>query len=347
MHDRRPRNAGDQRGNVPPAAITTDGLSRRFDKYLALDSLTMSIPTGEVLALLGPNGAGKTTTVRLLNGVLAAHAGRCSVLGFDPSIEPEEVRRRTGVLTEHAGLDDRLTATENLLATSRIRGYEDDDARKRIGGLLERFGMSDRADQPVSGASTGQRKRIALARALIHDPEVLFLDEPTSGLDPAAIRDVVSMISSLAGEFGRTVVLCTHFLGEADQLADRMAVLHLGRLVAIGKPADLAAGLWSGLPTTIDLGAPATPDLLDRVRNVRGVQHAEVSLRGMDLLVDGRDVLPHLVGELVGAGATVFAATPKPPTIEDVYFEIERRRAVGELGVSDPHDDAEPSEVVS
>lgn len=329
------------------AAITTDGLSRRFDQYLALDSLTMSIPTGEVLALLGPNGAGKTTTVRLLNGVLAAHAGSCNVLGFDPSVEPEEVRRRTGVLTEHAGLDDRLTATENLLATARIRGYDDDDALRRIGGLLERFGMSERADQPVSGASTGQRKRIALARALIHDPEVLFLDEPTSGLDPAAIRDVVSMISSLAVEFGRTVVLCTHFLGEADQLADRIAVLHLGRLVAIGRPAELAAGLWSGLPAAIDLGAPAAPELLDQVRNIRGVQHADASTSGMELLVDGRDVLPHLVGELVGVGAKVFAATPKPPTIEDVYFEIERRRAAGELGVIEPRATTEPEEVVS
>ncbi|MBS1847970.1 MAG: ABC transporter ATP-binding protein, partial [Actinobacteria bacterium] len=167
---------------TPDTAICTVGLTRRFGSHLALDNLTIDVPAGEVLALLGPNGAGKTTTVRLLNGVLVPDAGTIRVLGYDPTVEPDELRRHTGVLTEHAGLDDRLTATENLLAVARIRGIDQADARRRIGELLERFGMSDRADRRVAGASTGQRKRIALARALLHDPEVLFLDEPTSGL---------------------------------------------------------------------------------------------------------------------------------------------------------------------
>ena len=151
------------------------------------------------------------------------------MLGIDPAVDGDAVRRRTGVLTEHAGLDERLTARENLELTGRMRGLDRTWAARRTMDLLERFGMADRADLPVQGTSTGQRKRLALARALLHDPEVLFLDEPTSGLDPAATRDVIDLIGALATNHGRTIVLCTHFLGEAGRLADRMAVLHQRR----------------------------------------------------------------------------------------------------------------------
>jgi len=316
--------AGDVLSNP---AIETYELTRRFPSGVALDHLTLRVEPGEVLALLGPNGAGKTTTVRLLNGVLRPNGGWAKVLGVDPEVDPNEVRRHTGVLTEHAGLDERLTAVENLLATARIRGLDDQLARRRIGEMLERFGMSDRADEPVRGASTGQRKRIALARALLHEPEVLFLDEPTSGLDPSAIRDVVDLIGSLATEHGRTVVLCTHFLGEAGQLADRMAVLSHGRLHAFGRPSELASGLWRGLPTEIDLGGPATDDLVAAARGVRGVQLVHALPNGLEVVVDERQVLPQLISRLVELDAEVFGVVPHPPTLEDVYFEIEARVA--------------------
>ncbi len=307
-------------------AISTEGLTRYFGSHAALAGLTIQVPAGEVLALLGPNGAGKTTTVRLLNAVLAPHAGRMQVLGIDPVTAPDELRRHTGVLTEHAGLDDRLTARENLLAVARIRGMDRDLAERRIGELLERFGMSARADQRVAGASTGQRKRIALARSLLHDPEVLFLDEPTSGLDPTAIRDVVDLIDSLAGERGRTVVLCTHFLGEADELADHMAILHHGRLEAFGRPAELAASLWEGVPATLELGGIDPARAADQVRAIRGVLTVEVRPGGLHLDVEDRAVLPRVVAELVHAGADVYAARPETRSLSDVYFEIERRR---------------------
>lgn len=311
--------------------IHTAGLTRHFGAHVALDGLSIDVPAGEVLALLGPNGAGKTTTVRLLDGVLAPHAGSARVLGIDPVTDPDELRRHTGVLTEHAGLDDRLTATENLLAVARIRGMDDATARRRIRELLERFDMSARADVRVAGASTGQRKRIALARSLLHDPEVLFLDEPTSGLDPAAIRDVVEMIRTLAADRGRTIVLCTHFLGEADELADRMAMLHRGRLEAFGRPADLAAALFDGIPTTIEFGGVAPDRALDVIRNVRGVHSAE-SVDGMVRAdIADREVSARITAELVGIGADVYASRPHTHTLSDVYFEIERRReAAGE-----------------
>ncbi len=312
--------------------IHTAGLTRRFGEHVALDGLSIDVRAGEVLALLGPNGAGKTTTVRLLNGVLAPHGGQMRVLGIDPVTDPDELRRHTGVLTEHAGLDDRLTATENLLAVARIRGMDDATARRRIGELLERFGMSARADVRVAGASTGQRKRIALARSLLHDPEVLFLDEPTSGLDPAAIRDVVGLIHALAAEQGRTIVLCTHFLGEADELADRMAMLHHGRLEAFGRPADLAAVLFDGVPVTVEIDGAGTGPAADMTRVVPGVREVTTGDGLLDVVVADRSVVPRMVETLVAGDVDVYAVRPRTPTLSDVYFEVERRRAAAGSG---------------
>ena len=224
-----------------PSIATTD-LARRFGTSWALDGLTLEAEAGEVIALLGPNGAGKTTTVRILDGVLAPHRGQVRVLGLDPMTEGTELRRRTGVLTEAGGLDDRLTLTENLLTHARIRKIDPDEARARTGELLERFGMSALADRPAQGLSTGERKRVSLARALLHRPDVLLLDEPTSGLDPAATRDVLDLIAGLAGQGGATVVLCTHFLAEAARLCRRVAILEAGRLLAFGG-ADRAGGV--------------------------------------------------------------------------------------------------------
>jgi ABC-2 type transport system ATP-binding protein len=334
------------------AAIETEDLTRSFPSGVALDGLTIDVQPGEVLALLGPNGAGKTTTVRLLNGILTPDRGRATVLGLDPTTEGDEVRRRTGVLTEHAGLDERLTARENLTLTGRIRGMDRRVAERRTSEVLEQFGMADRADLLVQGTSTGQRKRLALARALLHDPEVLFLDEPTSGLDPAATRDVIDLIGSLATEHGRTVVLATHFLGEAGRLADRMAVLHRGRLHAFGRPGDIAAELWRGLDTDLDLGAPLDAGTADALRAVPGVSVVVPSPTGAVVRVDERTVVPHLVALLVARGLAVYGANAKAPTLEDVYFAVEERIAAAE-GRSpsppsvDPRGAAVPEEVAS
>ncbi|MEY2405662.1 MAG: type transport system ATP-binding protein [Acidimicrobiaceae bacterium] len=306
-------------------AIETRDLTRSFGDAVALDGLTLEVEPGEVLALLGPNGAGKTTTVRLLNGVLKAERGEARVLGLDPASDADEVRRRTGVLTENAGLDERLTARENLLFTARVRGMGRAASSVKADELLERFGMADKANLMVQGFSTGQRKRLALARALLHDPDVLFLDEPTSGLDPAATRDVVDLIASLAQDHGRTVILCTHFLGEAGRLAHRMAVLHLGKLRAFGRPEELAAELWDGIEADLDLDGPAESRMLDAIRAVRGVLEVTATTDGATVRVRDRKVLPVVVAALVGREVPVYAAVPRPPTLEDVYFAVEAR----------------------
>jgi ABC-2 type transport system ATP-binding protein len=305
-------------------AIEARELTRRFLSGTAVDRLSITLEKGGVLALLGPNGAGKTTTVRLLNGVLRPDAGDARVLGFDPVTEGEEVRRRTGVLTENAGLDDRLTTRENLVFAARVRGFGPADARRRVDELLERFGMASRADDLTQGFSTGQRKRVALARALLHDPELLFLDEPTSGLDPAGTRDVIELIQGLAGE-GRTIVLATHFLGEAGRLATSMAVLHLGQLRAYGNPEELAAQFFHGIGAELDFDGPASADVIALLRAMPGVSSAEASARGARLHVDDREVVPAIVAALVAREVRVYGASASAPTLEDVYFEIEHR----------------------
>jgi ABC-2 type transport system ATP-binding protein len=304
-------------------ALTTTGLTRRFPGGTALDDLSIEVRPGEVLALLGPNGAGKTTTMRLLNGVLLPDAGTATVLGLDPWRDGEALRARTGVLTENAGLDERFSALENLVQMAALRGITTAEARRRGGELLERFGMSHRADQKVQGFSTGQRKRVALARALLHEPELLYLDEPTSGLDPAATRDVVDLIASLAREQGRTVVLCTHFLGEAGKLADRMAVLFHGRLHAFGTPEALAGELWTDLEIALDLGGPADDTALRAIGAVAGVHQSVPTADGALIRVDGREIAPTVVAAAVAAGASVFGVHPRQPNLEDVYFAIE------------------------
>jgi ABC-2 type transport system ATP-binding protein len=312
------------------AAIETHDLTRSFPSGVALDGLSLSVDQGEVLALLGPNGAGKTTTVRLLNGILTPDRGRATVLGLDPTVDGDAVRRRTGVLTEHAGLDERLTARENLELTARMRGLDRKWSARRTMDLLERFGMADRADIPVQGTSTGQRKRLALARALLHDPDVLFLDEPTSGLDPAATRDVIDMIGALATEHGRTVVLCTHFLGEAGRLADRMAVLHRGTLHAFGRPEDIAAELWQGVDAELELGAPIDDLTGDAVRSLPGVLAVAPAPVGATVRLATREDLPAVVKAVVDRGLSVYGASARTPSLEDVYFAVEARIAAAE-----------------
>ncbi|MFP5376775.1 MAG: ABC transporter ATP-binding protein [Acidimicrobiia bacterium] len=313
-------------------AIRSDDLSRSFGPERALDGLSLEVDEGEVVALLGPNGAGKTTTVRLLNGVLRPDRGRSEVLGLDPVTDGPAVRRRTGVLTETAGLDDRLTARENLVLVARIRRLPEAEATRRAGELLERLGMSAVASRPVHGFSTGQRKRVSLALALVHDPEVLFLDEPTSGLDPAASRDVIDLIASLAREHGRTVVVCTHFLGDAGRLCHRMAVLDRGRLQAYGTPAELASGLWPGLTVDLDLGRAGDERLVGLLADAPGVLDAAAVAGGVRVQVADREAVPALVAALVAGGVAVYGAVPRPATLEDVYFALQERAGAGAGG---------------
>ncbi len=218
--------------------IDARGLRRSFGATIALDGLDLQVGAGEVVGLLGHNGAGKTTTVRLLNGLLSPDEGSATVLGMDPWKDGPALRARTGVLTEVPALDGRLTAWETLRHHARIHGLS--DQRRHIGGLLERLGLGGRAWEPVSGFSKGMGQRLALARAFLTQPELLFLDEPVASLDPVGAGEVHELILEWVAERGASVVLCTHNLVEAERLCDRVVVLENGRVLADGAVADLA-----------------------------------------------------------------------------------------------------------
>jgi ABC-2 type transport system ATP-binding protein len=224
---------------MPSSVIQVSSLTRRFGEKNAVDNLMLNVQAGEIFGFLGHNGAGKTTTVRLLNGVLEPTSGGAQVLGLDPQTEGQALRARTGVLTETPSLDERLTARDNLSIYADLYNVPRPDVAGRVNSLLAEFELADRADEKVGGYSKGMKQRLALARALLHRPEVLFLDEPTAALDPVASRHVHSLVENLARREGCTVFLCTHNLVEAQKLCDRVAVMEHGRLVALGTPSDL------------------------------------------------------------------------------------------------------------
>jgi ABC-2 type transport system ATP-binding protein len=302
-------------------AIRTAGLGIRFGETAAVDGLSLEVRAGEVFGLLGHNGAGKTTTVRLLNGILAPGAGEASVLGLSPARDGPALRRRTGVLTEVPSVDDRLTAVENLTFHGRFHSIAGHELPRRVMGLLEEFGLAERARDRVGTFSKGMRQRLALARALLHDPELLFLDEPTSGLDPVAARHVHALIGRLRAR-ARTIVLCTHNLVEAQRLCDRVAVLRAGRMLAVGTPAELAERFGAG---RVEL--EVEPEKLEAaIAALRGTGRAGVE-RGDGagvVLVHGatRADVPVLLETLATARISVFRAGAEHADLEDVYHVL-------------------------
>lgn len=304
--------------------ISSENLTRRFGDNIAVNNLNLDVRGGEVFGFLGHNGAGKTTTVRLLNGVLEPHGGNMRVLGLDPITDGPALRAHTGVLTESASLDNRLTARENLHIYADLFGVPRGRVASRVAELLEFFGLSEHAEARVATYSTGMRQRLALARTLLHDPEILFLDEPTAGLDPVAARQVDELIDSLSREKGRTVFLCTHNMVEAQKLCDRVAVLEHGQLVALGTPAELARQYVRKMDVQIE----TAPEQMDSALEI--ISNASSLIRGLPrrtndsltLTVTGREAIPDLLTLLVNQGIRVYRLAAKEPSLEDVYFAL-------------------------
>jgi ABC-2 type transport system ATP-binding protein len=306
-------------------AILVEELRKRYGQVQALDGVSFGVREGEVFALLGPNGAGKSTTVRVLVTLTQADSGRASVVGHDVRADQNAVRRAIGYVPQDSGVDQFGTGRENLLLQGRVQGMSGRDLRTRSDELLELVGIADAADRIVKTYSGGMRRRLDIALGLVHRPQVLFLDEPTTGLDPEARVVMWSEVSRLAEAESLTILLTTHYLEEADQLAGRLAIVSKGKVVVEGTPTELKAGL-SGDAVHVELENGAVPEA-KRVLAGVGAQPEQV-LDGKTIVSrveNGGRALPGIISALENAGIAVASVSLSRPSLDDVYLHFTGR----------------------
>ena len=306
-------------------AIQLENVLHRYGATVALRDLSLTVEEGEVFSLLGHNGAGKTTTVRIINGLLAPASGSVRVFGLSPLLDGALVRRRTAVLTESPTLDDRLTARETLRAFAEMYDVAAQDVAPRTEALLAEFGIADRAGDRVGGFSRGMKQRLSLARALVHDPDLLFLDEPTAGLDPVATQQLHQTVRQMARGRGRTVVLCTHNLVEAQALSDRVAVLGGGALLALGTPAELARRMSPRLEVSLELDPAQLATATSVIGTLDGLTVSPERAGMLRVAGIARERVPELAARLVGAGVSLYRLEPHEPSLTDAYFALQHQ----------------------
>ena len=299
--------------------IEAEGLTKEFDGFRAVDQISLNVPAGKVLAVLGPNGAGKTTTVRMLTSILAPTSGWARIAGFDVVTHPEQVRASVGVLTEQHGLYERMKSVEYLDFFGEVYHLSSKVRRQRALDLMERFGLTFALNKRLGEYSKGMKQKLALVRAMLHDPTVLLLDEPTSAMDPQSAKQVRDAIVELEGE-GRTFLLTTHNLTEAEQLADTIAVIRHGRIIAQGSFDELAQR-FVGDPL---MELRVSGHLNGTVKEISDVVRVEET--GDDWLryrtSDPSTTNPALLRKLTSSGVDVITLSPVQRTLEDVYLQI-------------------------
>jgi ABC-2 type transport system ATP-binding protein len=305
-------------------------IRRRVHEHEAVRGLSFAVAQGELYGLLGPNGAGKTTTIKMLITLLVPTAGTARVLGHDVVASAPLVRASIGyVFGGDKGLYERLTALDNLRYFAELYGVEPRAQRRRISEVLDLVNLADRAHDRVEGYSRGMRQRLHIARGLLHDPPVVFLDEPTIGVDPVAARDLRATVASLT-QAGKTVLLTTHYMFEADALCDRIGVIAKGRLLAEGTPAELKARVADR--TVVEIEAyGVSEDAIEKLRRVPGVAAVSVEDRDQAQLIrvqsgSGLELTQTLLGRL--GGARVGRVVAREPTLEDAYIDV----VTGEAG---------------
>ncbi len=316
--------AGSSSGDQGPPAIEALGLVRRFGATVAVDGVDLAVRRGEIYGFLGPNGAGKSTLVRMLCTLLRPSAGTARVAGHDVVAEPRQVRLRTGVALQEAALDERQTGRELLTLQARLYGLRRARRRARLTEVLDLVDIGSAIDRRIGTYSGGMRRRLDLAAALVHAPEVLFLDEPTTGLDPISRSHVWAEVRRLNRELGMTIFLTTQYLEEADELAHRVGIIDGGRLVAEGPPRELERQVGSDLIVAeVEEVEGTALEALDRLRRLPSVQAAR--LEGGRLVVhtdDGPGLLSPVALELGRARVQVTSLTLRTPTLDDVFHEL-------------------------
>jgi ABC-2 type transport system ATP-binding protein len=323
-------------------AIEAEGLTKKFGATQALAGIDLSVPAGGILGLLGPNGAGKTTAVRVLATLLRPDAGRARILGADVVTQAAEVRTHIGLTGQYAALDDYLTGRANLIMIGQLARLGRAQARQRAAELLERFDLTGAAGRAVKTYSGGMRRRLDLAASLMGRPEVLFLDEPTTGLDPRSRSVMWEIIRELAGS-GTTLLLTTQYLDEADQLADQIAVIDAGQVIAAGTPDALKARIGDDrLTLVLAPGADlATAAAAVTAYAAGPVSTAAASPAGgrpqITVPVTGRDgITTEIVRSLDASGVSVTSVTLRRPSLDDVFLTLTGSQARGDQPAADP-----------
>jgi ABC-2 type transport system ATP-binding protein len=305
------------------SAITAERLVKTYLKDVrALDDLSFAVPRGTVFGLLGPNGAGKSTTIKILTTLTLPDGGKATVAGIDVLRRPNDVRRAVGVVTQRHGTDPQATGRENLVLSGRIYGMGKRDAQHRASELLDRFGLTDAADRIVRTYSGGMQRRLDVAMGLVHRPQVLFLDEPTTGLDPEARAQMWAEIRRLSRDEGVTILLTTHYLDEADQLAEQLAIVDRGKLVIEGTPEQLKSEL-RGDAVVAELAPDTDAEKAQLVvAELPGIRDATVEGRTIRARVnDGAHSVPDVLAALDGVALPVTAITVARPSLDDVYLK--------------------------
>jgi ABC-2 type transport system ATP-binding protein len=326
------------------SAIRCDGLRREFGGNAAVDGVDLDVAPGEIYGFLGPNGAGKSTTVRMLCTLLAPTSGRATVAGFDVARDPGAIRLRIGVALQEAALDPRQTGTELLGLQASLYGLSRHDARRRVTELGDLIDLGDALDRRIGTYSGGMKRRLDLAAALVHDPEILFLDEPTTGLDPVSRARVWEEVGRLNRELGMTIFLTTQYLEEADALAGRVGIIDRGRIVAEGTPAELKRSIGTDMVVArVEGAAPAARAAVERVDGVLGVD-----VHGSEVLVsttDGPAAIGPVAIALSRSGVAIRDLTLRTPTLDDVFLELTGSRI--DRGETDDDIDDETTEEVA
>jgi ABC-2 type transport system ATP-binding protein len=314
----------------PAPLLQLDGLTRRFKERVALQGLSLAVGAGEIVGLLGPNGAGKSTTFQLLAGLLAPDAGRVLLEGRPLSLHDPALRQRMGIIFQRSSLDDLMSARENLLLGARLYGLTGARAQARVEQMLGVIGLRDRGDERVSTWSGGMRRRLELARALVHQPSILLMDEPTQGLDEASFRSFWAHLKALRDAEGLTVLLTTHRADEAE-VCDRLAVLDAGRLVAVDTPAALAARVGGDIVT---LEAREPEALAAELRARLGLEARVVEGRVQVEVEQGHALVPRLV-EAFPAGRLA-SVSLRRPTLADVFLQLTGRALGADQPTTEP-----------
>ncbi|MEM5871438.1 MAG: ATP-binding cassette domain-containing protein [Candidatus Aenigmatarchaeota archaeon] len=300
-------------------AIKVENLTKKFNEFIAVDSITFNVHEGEIFGLLGPNGAGKTTTINMLSTLLNITSGYAEVAGFDVSKQKNEVRKSIGIVFQEPALDNKLTGRENLEFHAMMYGMESNELKKRVSEVLSIVELEEKADLLVEKYSGGMKRRLEIARGLVHRPKILFLDEPTLGLDAQTRRHIWEYIKNLNKKYGVTIILTTHYMEEADYLCDRVAIIDHGKIIAIDKPNKLK-DILGGDVISLEIEGD-TEKYKKYLSSLKWIKSIKIQEKRIHLTTSkGEEKIPRLVCSAPKFGINIKSVTLHKPSLEDVFI---------------------------